>query len=152
MKSHLTHVNESCQTYEWVMSHIWMSQVTHMNEPWHIWTSHVNEPWHAWTNHCKYDWVMAYVVVTISRLPKNICLFCKRALLKRLCMGWAILRSRRPCVSWIFAPKTFCLTNQLFGLCATNSFGLGAPSFQDHKVPQSLWKVPFDLEAPRGCI
>jgi len=45
--------------------------------------------------------------------------------------GWkgAILRSRRPSVSWIFAPKTFCLENQLFGLGATNSFGLGAPSF-----------------------
>jgi len=27
---------------------------------------------------------------------------------------WAIFRSRRPSVSWIFAPKTFCLTNQLF--------------------------------------
>ena len=23
---------------------------------------------------------------------------------------------------------------------------------KDHKVPQSLWKVPFVLEAPRGCI
>ena len=50
----------------------------------------------------------------------------------------------------IFAPKTFCLMNQLFGLGATNCFGLGAPSFLDHKVPQSLWKVPFDLEAPSG--
>ena len=26
------HMNESCCTYEWVMSHIWMSHVTHMNE------------------------------------------------------------------------------------------------------------------------
>jgi len=25
-------MNESCHTYEWVMSHIWMSHVTHMNE------------------------------------------------------------------------------------------------------------------------
>ena len=39
--SHVTHVNEpmneSCRTcewaYEWVMSHIWMSHVTHVNEP-----------------------------------------------------------------------------------------------------------------------
>jgi len=35
---HVTHMNESCHTYErvmshilWVMSHIWMSHVTHMN-------------------------------------------------------------------------------------------------------------------------
>ena len=30
--SHVTHMNESCHTYEWVMSHIWMSHVTHMTE------------------------------------------------------------------------------------------------------------------------
>jgi len=33
--SHVTHGNESCHTYEWVMSHIWMSHVTHMNESCH---------------------------------------------------------------------------------------------------------------------
>jgi len=33
--SHFTHMNESCHTYEWVMSHIWMSHVTHMNESCH---------------------------------------------------------------------------------------------------------------------
>ena len=27
---HVTHMNESCHTYEWVMSHIWMSHVTHI--------------------------------------------------------------------------------------------------------------------------
>jgi len=37
--SHVSRMNESCNTYEWVMSHIWMSHVTHMNEPCH--TSHV---------------------------------------------------------------------------------------------------------------
>jgi len=30
--SHVTHTNESCQTYESVTSHVWMSYVTHMNE------------------------------------------------------------------------------------------------------------------------
>ena len=30
--SHVTHMNESCHTYEWDMSHTWMSHVTHMNE------------------------------------------------------------------------------------------------------------------------
>jgi len=33
--SHGAHMNESCHTYEWVMSHIWMSHVTHMNESCH---------------------------------------------------------------------------------------------------------------------
>jgi len=47
--SHVTHMNESCHTYERVMSHIWTSHVTHMNESCHtfervmshIWMSHV---------------------------------------------------------------------------------------------------------------
>ena len=30
--SHVIHMNESCHMHEWVMSHIWMSRVTHMNE------------------------------------------------------------------------------------------------------------------------
>ena len=57
---------ESCYIYEWAMSHIWMSRVTHMNESchiyeWaksHIWMSHatyVNEP-------CRtYEWVMPHI-------------------------------------------------------------------------------------------
>ena len=32
---HVTHINESCHTYESVMSHISMSHVTHMNESCH---------------------------------------------------------------------------------------------------------------------
>jgi len=45
---HVTRMNESCHTYEWVMSHIQISHVTHINESCHahalvesnIWTSH----------------------------------------------------------------------------------------------------------------
>ena len=55
--SHVTHMNESCHAYEWVMSLIWMSHGT-MNESWrtykqdmiHTWTSHgthVNESRHT---------------------------------------------------------------------------------------------------------
>jgi len=33
--SHVTHMNESCHTYEWVAAHTWMSRVTHMNESCH---------------------------------------------------------------------------------------------------------------------
>jgi len=50
--SHVTHMNESCHTHEWVMSHIWMSHVTH------IWMSHVihmNESCHT------YEWVMSHI-------------------------------------------------------------------------------------------
>jgi len=54
-----TYMNESCHTYEWVMSHIWLRHVTHMTEAchtcdWgmsHIWRSHVthvNEACHTY--------------------------------------------------------------------------------------------------------
>ena len=38
----------SCMTYEWVMSHVWMSHVTYMNESCHI-----------------YEWVMSHVWMRI---------------------------------------------------------------------------------------
>ena len=48
-RSHVTHMNEACHTYAWAMLHVWMSHVTHMNESCptyegvmsHIWRSHV---------------------------------------------------------------------------------------------------------------
>jgi len=76
--SHVTHMNESCHTYEWVMSHIWMSHVTHMNESCHtyewvmsyIWMSHVPH-----TNEsCRtYEWVMA-MNINQSYLTRKSCL------------------------------------------------------------------------------
>ena len=75
--SHVTHMNESCHTYEWVMAHVWMSHGTRMNDScetyagvmWHIhewvmahiWVSHgtyMNESWHT------YEWVMAQISCT----------------------------------------------------------------------------------------
>ena len=51
--SHVTHMNESCHTYEWVMSHIWMSHVTHMNESWIA----------SWVqvNYVTHEWVMSHI-------------------------------------------------------------------------------------------
>ena len=40
--SHVTHMNELCHTYGWVMSHIWMRHITRMNESCHA-----------------YEWVMS---------------------------------------------------------------------------------------------
>ena len=49
--SYVTRMNESCHTYEWVMSHIWMSHVIHMNES-----------RRAWNESCRtYEWVMSQV-------------------------------------------------------------------------------------------
>ena len=100
----VTHMNESCHTCEWVMSHtIWMSHVTHMNATWHtcaesfhtyesvilhIRMSHVTHAnvvmSHMWM--CESESSSKgthYGVATNSRLLKIIGLFCKRALQKR---------------------------------------------------------------------
>ena len=45
-----THMNESWQTYEWVMSHAWMSQVTHMNESCHTYEWVVTDDF-IWMGH-----------------------------------------------------------------------------------------------------
>jgi len=42
--SHVTHMDESCHTYQWVLSHIWMSHVTPMNESCHT-----------------YQWVLSHI-------------------------------------------------------------------------------------------
>jgi len=45
--SHVTHINESCHTYEWVMSHIWMSP-----NVWHdlIICAYICTNKYSWTN------------------------------------------------------------------------------------------------------
>jgi len=83
IRSHVTHINESRNTYEcvtshessyqwivsnieWVMSHVWMSRVTHTNESRrtyecvtsHMWmgpVTYVSESWHT------YKCVMAHI-------------------------------------------------------------------------------------------
>jgi len=77
------HVNGSCHAYEWVMSHIWMGHVAHMNESccmsqiWMCHVAHVNESrhtreWvmsHLWMSHVTpmnesyhtYEWVMSHL-------------------------------------------------------------------------------------------
>jgi len=84
--SHVIHMNESCHTFEWVMSHFWMSRaficrtrvwahtscVAHMNESWrtcesgtsHILKSGVNTRQQQVPAHKSYhihEWVMAHI-------------------------------------------------------------------------------------------
>ena len=87
--SHMSRMNWSRHTDEWVVSHIWMSHVTdvreschmneschtwmrhvtyewvtsHMHESCHIWVSHVvmDESCHIWVSHVTYGWVMSHM-------------------------------------------------------------------------------------------
>ena len=64
--SHGAPINESGHTYEGVISHIWMSSVTHMNESFqkyewvrsHIWMSHVK---HMDESGHTYQWVWSHI-------------------------------------------------------------------------------------------
>jgi len=50
--SHVTHTNESCHAYEWVMSRIQMSHVTHTNESCHA---------YEWVMPRAYVWVISHL-------------------------------------------------------------------------------------------
>jgi len=111
--SHVTHMDASCHTYEWVMSHMWMGHVSlFMQYFWmrqyhvtyrtrivydrtrsigHVFymIEHILSANSAIVRGGGYALIYAillnaYKVATISRIPKNIGLFCKRALKKRL--------------------------------------------------------------------
>ena len=61
----LSHLRESCHTYTWVMSYIWMSHVAHTNESCHTYKwvmSHTCMSLVTRTNEScrKYEWVMSY--------------------------------------------------------------------------------------------
>ena len=77
-RSHVIHKKESCRTYEGVMSHIWRSHVTHMNESchtyeWvmsHIWMSHVT---HMNESCYTYEWVMSHLWVHLANAVESRC-------------------------------------------------------------------------------
>jgi len=80
---HISHINESCLTYQWVMSHISMSHVSHINEScltyqWvmsHIWISHVS---HINESCLTYQWVKP----DVWRSPLSVFLFVVRPFLR----------------------------------------------------------------------
>jgi len=73
----VTHMNKSCpkQTHEWVMSHMLVSYVTHMNDL-HFWIAHGAHVQHStmWMSHVKqmkdscqtYEWVMSHTYSSID--------------------------------------------------------------------------------------
>jgi len=75
--SHTTHRNESCHTYEWVISYIWGSHGTHMNESCHTNEWVMSHIWVGWS-HATYKWITGWCgVATVSRINKTIGLLCR---------------------------------------------------------------------------
>jgi len=64
--SHVTHMSESCHTCEWGMSNMWMSHVTHMNESCHACQCVVSHMWMSHVTHVNEachtcEWVMSHL-------------------------------------------------------------------------------------------
>jgi len=60
----VTRMSASCHTYEWAMSHIWMSHVKNMNWSCHVYEwvmSHMNELFDTWTSPVTYMWFMSHM-------------------------------------------------------------------------------------------
>jgi len=54
--SHVTHMNDSCHTYEWIMTNIWMRHVSNLNESCHT-----------------YEWVMSHIWMSHGTHMNEIC-------------------------------------------------------------------------------
>jgi len=95
--SHVTHMviwPQSCHTYEWVVSHTWMSHVTHMNESYHIY-DHTYEcvtP-HKRMSHATYT-------RTASNLMNESCHIWRLYLMNEPCHIWRLYLMNEPCHIW----------------------------------------------------
>jgi len=68
--SHVTRINESCHTYEWVMSHVWMSHVTRMHERFKVLCNLHIHITHGWMIHDSFTW-MCHVNKSCSSHDKS---------------------------------------------------------------------------------
>ena len=83
--SHVTHMNESCHTYEWVMSHMSLSHSTHAYEACHIFESVIA---HIWMSHGKLmneschtcHWVIAHTHMRHATYLNKSCRRCSEVL------------------------------------------------------------------------
>jgi len=119
--SHITHVNESCHTYESVVSHVWMSDVnesfgTHVNQSchtyeWvtsHIWMRHMSHVWMSHVTHMNeaghtYGWIMSHIWMNhVSHMNESCHTF-----------EWVMLRIRMSHISQNSPARTQCLTDQV---------------------------------------
>ena len=69
--SHVTHMDESCHTYEWDTSHIWMSHVTYKWVVSHIRMSHVTNINKSWPMS---EWVMSFIINESCHTYEWVCL------------------------------------------------------------------------------
>ena len=74
--SHVTRINASCHTYEWVTSHIWMSHVTRMSESCHTYKCVISHVWmsdamYINTSHVTCGWVMSHIWMRVGERMKE---------------------------------------------------------------------------------
>ena len=67
--SHVTHMNESCHTYEWVVSHIWMRHVTNTNELCHTYERVISHVGMRHVTHRNVTWTTQWLCVRMRHIP-----------------------------------------------------------------------------------
>ena len=103
--SHVAHMNESCHTYEWVMSHTWMSHVSHSC------VSHINETCYTYKCHT-FQWVITGWRRLIGCLNKQVIFReratnCRALLQKITCKDKASYDSTIPCITIMNIAHTY---------------------------------------------
>ena len=88
--SPVTHVNESCQTCEWVMSHMWMSHGTHVNEACHTCEWALSHMWMSPVTHVNEschtcEWVMSHMWMSQVTHANESCHSCECVMLLHRC-------------------------------------------------------------------
>ena len=108
--SHVTHMNESFHTYEWTMSHIWISHVTHMTESCHTcmnYVTHMNEPYH------RNEWVISRMNEAHHTWMRHVKYGYAMSYMNEVCHIWMRHIKYEFVVSriWIWFPPLFTNSN-----------------------------------------
>jgi len=164
--SDVTHTIESCLTYDWVMSHIWMSvspiRMSHVTHEWvmsHIWLSHVT---HKIESCHTYEWVMSHIrlnhvthmteschtydevrlshIAQISKMPAIPALW----LDSFICVTWPIHMCDMT-NSYVWHDSFICVTWLIHMCDMTHSYMIESCRTDFQNAPDTRWAAPATL-------
>jgi len=137
-----TFINETCHTYDWGMSHMWLSHVTHMIESFHTfdWVmSHIG---------MSHDWVMSHRFPKCPRYPLScsrhftsaISVFAPHAITRSTRLLWSLRYHFSKVASQVTSDSRWS-TSKNFRFRATHDYAEHAP-FVVFEVEVQFLKSP----------
>jgi len=142
--NHVPHMRAPCHTYEWAMSHICMSHVTHMNESSSLF-AHVNE-WvmsHIWINHetCHIGWLRLVVSLKLYVSFAGYIFFYRALLQKRPIILRSQLIVATPYQSIMLHKWMSHITQRLSKLWKSNSMVILYSKFWSELTFENFYQV-----------